>query len=86
MMKYRDIEYSVVQGIERGVWKWRASVAGVVITGQTGIKPEAVIAAEKAIDRALASKKVRLVPPKTRVKHDAGTNPSQHGFVCCKSR
>jgi hypothetical protein len=34
MMKYRDIEYSVVQGIERRVWKWRASVAGVVITGQ----------------------------------------------------
>jgi hypothetical protein len=21
MMKYRDIEYTVVQGIERGVWK-----------------------------------------------------------------
>jgi hypothetical protein len=66
MMKYRDIEYSVVQGIERGVWKWRASVAGVVITGQAAIKPEAVIAAEKAIDRALASKKVRLVPPEDK--------------------
>ena len=63
MMRYRDIEYTVVQGIERGVWKWSASVAGAVIMGQAAIKSEAVTAAEKAIDRALAAKKVRLVPP-----------------------
>src|SRR5580704_16680202 len=36
MMKYRDVEYTVVQGIERGLWKWCASVAGVVITGPRG--------------------------------------------------
>ena len=63
MMRYRDIEYTVVQGIERGVWKWSASVAGAVIMGQAATKSEAVAAAEKAIDRALAGKKVRLVPP-----------------------
>jgi hypothetical protein len=63
MMRYRDIEYMVVQGIERGVWKWSASVAGLVIRGQAAIKSEAVAAAEKAIDRVLAAKKVRLVPP-----------------------
>ncbi len=63
MMSYRDIEYTVVQGIERGVWKWSASVAGAVIMGQAATKSEAVAAAEKAIDRALAAKKVRLVPP-----------------------
>jgi hypothetical protein len=61
MMRYRDIEYTVV--IERGVWKWSASVAGAVIMGQAATKSEAVAAAEKAIDRALAAKKVRLVPP-----------------------
>ena len=61
-MKYRDIEYTVVQGVERGVWKWTASVAGVVIMGQAGIKSKAVAAAKKAIDRALAPKKMR--PPK----------------------
>jgi hypothetical protein len=61
-MKYRDIEYTVVQGIERGVWKWSASVDGVVIMGQAAIKSEAVTAAEKAIDRALAAKRERLVP------------------------
>jgi hypothetical protein len=63
MMRYRDIEYTVVQGIERGVWKWSASVAGAVIMGQAATKSEAVAAAEKAIDRALAAKKVRPVPP-----------------------
>ncbi len=57
MMKYRDVEYTVVQGIERGLWKWSASVAGVVITGQAAIKSEAVREAERAIDRALAPKK-----------------------------
>ena len=62
MMRYRDIEYTVVQGIERGVWKWSASVAGAVIMGQAATKSEAVAAAEKAIDRALAPKKLRLVP------------------------
>jgi hypothetical protein len=63
MMRYRDIEYTVVQGIERGVFKWSASVAGVVITGQEPSKSAAVVQAEKAIDRALAPKKVRLDPP-----------------------
>jgi hypothetical protein len=27
LMEYRGIEYTVVQGIERGVWKWSASVS-----------------------------------------------------------
>jgi hypothetical protein len=63
MMKYRDIEYAVVQGIKRGVWKWSASVAGVVIMGNEQTRSAAVAAAEKAIDRASAQKTVRLVPP-----------------------
>jgi hypothetical protein len=47
MMIYRDIKYTVVQGIERGVWKWSASVAGAVVMGQAAIKSEAVAAAQK---------------------------------------
>jgi thymidine phosphorylase len=62
MMEYRDIEYTVVQGIGRDLWKWSASVADVVITGQAHSKSAAVAEAEKAIDRALALKKLRLVP------------------------
>lgn len=64
MMEYRDIEYTVVQGIGRHLWKWSASVADVVITGQAHSKSAAVAEAEKAIDRALAPKKERLVPPR----------------------
>jgi hypothetical protein len=66
MMEYRDIEYTVVQGVGRHLWKWSASVADVVIMGQSATKSEAVAEAEKAIDRALAPKKVRLVPPPRR--------------------
>ncbi len=61
-MEYHGIEYSVVQGIGRNLWKWSALVANVVMTGQSHSKSEAVAAAEKAIDRALDPKKVRLVP------------------------
>jgi hypothetical protein len=61
MMEYRNIEYTVVQGIERRVWKWSASVAGVVIMGEQSTRLAAAAAAETAIDRALAQKKVRLV-------------------------
>jgi hypothetical protein len=63
MMEHRDIEYAVVQGIKRGAWKWSASVEGVVIMGNEQTRSAAMAAAEKAIDRALAQKKVRLVPP-----------------------
>ncbi len=62
MMRYRDIEYSLVQGLGRHLWKWSASVAHGVITGQAHSKSAAVVEAEKAIDRALAPKKTRLVP------------------------
>ena len=49
-MEYHGIEYSVVQGIGRNLWKWSASVANVVMTGQAHSKAEAVAAAaEKAI-------------------------------------
>jgi hypothetical protein len=65
-MEYRGIEYSVVQGIRRTLWKWSASVANVVIMGQAHSKSEAVVEAEKAIDRALAPKKHRLIPPPRR--------------------
>jgi hypothetical protein len=39
MMKYRGIEYAVVQEIGRQVWKWSASVAEVVIRGQAATSP-----------------------------------------------
>jgi hypothetical protein len=63
-MKYRDIEYTVVQGIGRQVWKWSVSFdADVSARGQAAIKSEAVAEAQRAIDRALAPTKLRPVPP-----------------------
>jgi hypothetical protein len=53
-MEHRGIEYTVVQSIQRGVWKWSAFVAGARIFGQESIRSAAVAAAESAIDRALA--------------------------------
>jgi hypothetical protein len=62
-MIYRDVEYSVVQGIGRHLWKWSVSLdTGVSVGGQAVTKSEAVANAERAIDRALASKKLKLVP------------------------
>ena len=52
-MRYRDIEYTVVQGIERGVWKWTASVA-VLGDGPSGSQISGGHRGRKAIDRALA--------------------------------
>jgi hypothetical protein len=52
-MQYKGAEYRVVQGIDRGLWKWSVSVAGMVLTGQEETRPAAIAAAEKAIDRAL---------------------------------
>jgi len=63
MMEYRDIEYTVVPGIGRHLWKWSASVADVMITGQAHSKSAAVAEAEKAIDRALALKRCDLCHP-----------------------
>jgi predicted Zn-dependent protease len=53
-MEYRGIEYTVVQGIERRVWKWSAFAAGAQISGQESVRSAAVAAAESAIDLALA--------------------------------
>jgi hypothetical protein len=62
-MKYRGVEYTVVQGLGRQLWKWRFAMEGKALTGQAVTKAEAVAEAERAIDRALAPKKLRLVRP-----------------------
>ena len=57
-MEHRGIEYSVVQGVERGTWKWFAVIdATVTKSGQSKSKPAAVADAERAIDRAIAPKR-----------------------------
>jgi hypothetical protein len=62
-MKYKDVEYTVVQGIERNVWKWTVSLDDIELRGQTETRVEAVEKAERAIDRALAPQKLKLNRP-----------------------
>jgi hypothetical protein len=64
-LKYRDVEYTVVQGIGRQLWKWGFALEGKGFTGQAATKAEAVAEAERAIDRALAPKKLKLVRPES---------------------
>ena len=52
-MLYRGVEYSVVQGIERHLWKWAATVSGTKISGYGRTRDEAIGNAEKAIERAI---------------------------------
>jgi hypothetical protein len=62
-MKYRGIEYGIVEGTGGHMWRWSTLIGGTVKTGQAHSKQAAMAAAEKAIDRALAIQKIRLVPP-----------------------
>ena len=62
-MKYRDVEFTVVQGFGRQLWKWGVALEGKALTGQAVTKAEAVAEAERAIDRALAPRKLKLVRP-----------------------
>lgn len=62
-MIYKGIEFNIIQGIEPGVWKWSVTADdGEAKSGQSKTKPDAVIAAWQAIDKALTPKKLHLVP------------------------
>jgi hypothetical protein len=65
-MEYRGIEYKIIQGIERGVWKWSVSLGEpkIIKVGQAKTKRDAVVAVEHAIDKVLARKKLSIVLPR----------------------
>ena len=58
-MLYRRIEYSVVQGIERHLWKWAATVSGTKISGYGSTRDEAIGNAKKAIERAIQKQRFK---------------------------
>ncbi|MBI5264443.1 MAG: hypothetical protein HY852_21820 [Bradyrhizobium sp.] len=70
MPKYRGIEYSVIQGVQPRSWKWEIAVPedGAKV-GQSSSKLDAVRAAERAIERALAPGQKRLISPKGNRPH-----------------
>ena len=61
VMKYREVDYIIEQGLGQQVWKWSVKLdADRSATGHEMTKAEAVRQAERAIDRAL---RLRLVLP-----------------------
>jgi len=64
-MEHRGKQYSSVQGIDT-TWKWSvSSLVGYTKSGTAPSRPAGIKAAERAIDKALAPKKKRLVPPRS---------------------
>jgi hypothetical protein len=62
-MRHQGIDFTIVQGVGRLVWKWTVTIDDLQIKGQAATKSEAIADAERAIDRALAPKKLRIVRP-----------------------
>ena len=62
-MEYRGKQYSVLQGLEGGMWKWTIDLNGHTRSGSAPSRAAGINAAERAIERLLAPKKRRLVPP-----------------------
>jgi hypothetical protein len=60
-MKYREIEYTVVQGIERRHFKWGFTFETKPVTGRAETRAGAVAKAQQAIDLALRPKNPRFV-------------------------
>ena len=61
-MQHRGFEYTIVQSIERGHWRWSVNVAGIIVLGTETTKAAATEEAIRAIDRAMAPRKIRLLP------------------------
>ena len=58
-MLYRGIEFSVVQGIERHLWKWTATVSETKISGQSRTRDDAIDNAKKTIARAIQKQRFK---------------------------
>ena len=60
-MRYRDVDYTLVQGQGGQLWKWSFALHNKPHTGEAGTKAEAVSQAERAIDRALSLGTLQVV-------------------------
>ena len=79
-MEYRGVEYTVVQGIERGVWKWSVSLGNpkMIKVGQAKNKQDAVAEVERAIDRRLLERSCDCAARTQRLT-DAGFGFGERG-------
>jgi len=66
----------VVEGIRQPMWKWSASAGGAVVTGQAHSKQAAMVAAEKAIDRAGPRHKEGATCPARAIRMSNSADPA----------
>ncbi len=62
-MEHRGVEYRIIQGIQRGIWKWSVETEPGTKSGISDSKDAAMAAAKRALDNALDPKKRKLAPP-----------------------
>ena len=62
-MEHRGVEYRIIQGIQRGLWKWSVETGTGTKSGTSDSKDAAMTAAKRAINKALDPKKRKLIPP-----------------------
>jgi len=53
-MEYRGVEFTVVQGLGRKLWRWYLMFNGVWLSGEAETQSAAVTEAQDAIDRAIS--------------------------------
>jgi hypothetical protein len=56
-MEHRGVEYRIMQGIQRGLWKWSVETETGTKSGTSESKDAAMNAARRVIDNALNPKK-----------------------------
>jgi hypothetical protein len=57
-MKYRGFEYTIIQGYERGTWRWSVTLKdGQTKAGNVRGKPEAQNKVQRVIDNAIKPRK-----------------------------
>ena len=61
-MEHRGVEYLIMQGIQRGLWKWSVETETGIRSGTSESKDAAMNAARRVIDNALNPKKQKLGP------------------------
>ena len=62
-MEHRGVECRIIQGIQRGPWKWSVETGTGTKSGISDSKDAAMAAAKRAIDNALDPKKRKPIPP-----------------------
>jgi hypothetical protein len=63
-MEYRGKRFTIVQGIGPSSWKWTVHLdEKTVKSGEAASRPAAMNSVVWLIDKALAPKKLKLVPP-----------------------